>query len=184
MNTSTLIQRFLLLACFASGAANAQCVNSATPSCGVYDSCFAQLCACAGSPFEYFHSYGKKYCEVFLQLPGLSSTGRSWRDATLRCLQEKIVPQLPPDGQAASCNCQGVQTAAFDTHVQCYTQPSHSICDLPASDWAAIFDAAGGVSSLMDAKSRKQIVEVAKVCVPRVGEPLRTRIQQFISQFK
>jgi hypothetical protein len=184
VNKSTPLQRLLLLACLASGAATAQCVNSGTPSCGVYDSCFAQLCSCAQSPFEYFRSYGKKYCEVFLQLPGLSKAGLSWRDATLRCLQEKIVPMLPPDGQAASCNCQGMQTTAFDTHVQCYTQPSHSICDLPASDWAAIFDAAGGVSSLVDAKSRKQIIEVAKVCVPRVGEPLRARMQKFITQMQ
>src|ERR1700722_20736105 len=147
----------------------AQCVNSITPSCGVYDTCFSKLCACSESEFEYFNSYGKKYCQVFLNLPGLSDKGKTWRDNTLRCLQEKIVPELPPDGQADSCDCKSTQIKAFDIHVACYTQTGASICDLPAADWALIFNATDPVQALQDQKSRKQIVEVAKICLPIVA---------------
>jgi hypothetical protein len=171
----------LFLALLVPVSARAQCVNTAQPSCGVYNTCFAKLCPCDQSPYEYFNSYGKKYCEVFLQSSALSKAGVAWRDSTLHCLQEKIVPLLPPDGQAASCNCGSMQQQAFDTHVACYTQPKNSICDLPDSDWAVIFNAAGGVRSLVDAKSRKQIVEVARICLPKVNDALKARIRKFIN---
>jgi hypothetical protein len=171
----------LLLALLVPGAAPAQCLSTAKPSCGVYETCFAKLCPCDESPYEYFNSYGKKYCAAFLQSSALSKAGLAWRDSTLRCLQEKIVPLLPPVGQAASCNCSGMQEQAFDTHVACYTQPKNSICDLPDSDWAVIFNAAGGVRSLVDARSRKQIVEVASICLPKVNESLQRRIKKFIN---
>ena len=58
---------FALAVLFATESA-AQCVNTPTPTCGVYSSCFAKLCNCEKSPFEYFIGYGKKYCEVFLDL--------------------------------------------------------------------------------------------------------------------
>lgn len=163
-----------------SGMSHAQCVNSAQPSCGVYENCFAKLCNCAGSPTEYFIRYGKKYCEVFINLPGLSKQGKSWRDSTLHCLQEKIVPKLPPDSAANTCDCKRTETLAFDTHVACYTQASPSICSLPPEDWAAIFAASGGVKSLVDAKSRKQIVEVAKVCLPIVGTDMKSKLKKLI----
>ena len=92
---------FLAITVISPNTAIAQCVNPVHPSCGVYDTCFSKLCDCSGSQYEYFTSYGKKYCQIFLDLPGLSQKGMAWRDATLRCLQETIVPLLPPDGQAS-----------------------------------------------------------------------------------
>jgi len=150
----------------ASRAAFAQCMNNATPSCSVYDSCFAKACACGGSSYEYFISYGKKYCTTFLDLPELSAAGKKWRDATLRCLQESIVPSLPADGHANACNCEAIQTLAFDSHVACYTQEANSICMLPASDWARILNAIDPVKTLSDAKGRRQMLQVAKICLP------------------
>lgn len=167
---------------FNSAIASAQCLNSQQPSCGVYANCFAKLCNCAGSPAEYFLRYGKKYCEVFLDLKTLSPQGKAWRDSTLRCLQEKIVPALPADGQAHTCDCKKTETFAFDSHVACYTQPSASICALPKEDWAVIMGASGGVKSLTDSKSRKQIVEVAKVCVPVVSTDLKNKLTKFIEE--
>jgi hypothetical protein len=119
---------------------------------------------------------------VFLDLSGLPTQGKAWRDSTLRCLQEKIVPELPPDGQADSCDCKSMQVKAFDIHVSCYTQSGASICDLPATDWALIFNAIDPVQSLTDQKSRKQMVEVAKICLPIVAGQVKTIIQNVISK--
>jgi hypothetical protein len=162
----------------------AQCVNPITPSCSVYDTCFSKLCSCDGSPYEYFKSYGKKYCTVFLDLPGLSTKGKTWRDSTLRCLQEELVPKLPPDGKANSCDCKAVQTIAFDTHVACYTKPTDSICNLPASDWLIILKSVDPIKSLTDQKSRKQMLEVAKICLPIAAKDAQSAIRQTIETLK
>lgn len=168
---------FFVLLC---GMAHGQCVNSLTPSCGVYDSCFAPACNCTGSDakFEYFLNYGKKYCEIFLGLEKLSGQGKVWRDGTLRCLQETIVPQL--DG----CNCQKMQTTAFDSHVACYTQNGNSICDLPTGDWVDILNATDPLTALTDQKSRKQMLEVAKICLQSAADDTKAVIRQVIEKFK
>jgi hypothetical protein len=119
----------------ATGIVRAQCVNTSVPTCGVYTTCFAKLCNCASSPYEYFNSYGKKYCATFLELNSLTAEGKKWRDSTLKCLQETIVPILPADGKQDTCACKAMQLRAFDQHVACYTKTTNSICDLPASDW-------------------------------------------------
>jgi hypothetical protein len=160
------------------GEARGQCVNSATPSCAVYASCFASACNCEGQSAEYFLSYGKKYCTTFLELPGLSDEGSKWRNSTLRCLQETIVPQLPVNG--AACNCSAMQTLAFDSHVSCYTQKGASICSLPPSDWAKIVGAVGLIETLSDAKGRKQLYEVAKICLPIAGSGAKALIQKVL----
>lgn len=162
----------------------AQCVNTSTPSCNVYESCFATACKCDSSEFEYFISYGKKYCEVFLDIPSLSPKGKEWRDSTLRCLQETIVPLLPPSSQAASCDCKAMQLKAFDSHVACYTQPNNSICSLEISDWLAILNAADAVASLKDQKSRKQMTEVAKVCLLQVRSDVKDVVEKLIKKLK
>jgi hypothetical protein len=164
--------------------ASAQCLNTAAPSCGVYQSCFAKACPCKGDPAEYFVSYGKKYCEVFLDLPGLSPRGKAWRDSTLRCLQETIVPRLPPDGKQASCNCAQMQTFAFDSHVACYTKPGASICSLGPADWLKILGAVDPVKSMVDDKGRKQMLEVAKVCLPVVTGDVKAAVQRVVDRLK
>ena len=163
--------------------ASAECVNTSTPSCGVYETCFANRCSCSDSKNEYFISYGKKYCEVFLNLPTLSSAGMKWRDSTLRCLQETIVPRLPPDGQASTCNCKSMQTIAYDSHVMCYTKPGASICNLPAADWVEILKATDPVGTLSDAKGRRQIVEVSKLCLPVLAGDAKAAAKKIIEKF-
>jgi hypothetical protein len=169
-----LARKIACVACLwllASAPVVAQCVNTPSPSCGVYSQCFSHLCSCSSSPYEYFISYGEKYCKTFLDLPGLSAEGKAWRDSTLKCLQETIVPMLPPDGQASTCDCKQMQVRAFDSHVACYTKPGASICSLGYADWMLIFNTVGGVSSLTDQKNRKQMLEVAKVCLADAGLP-------------
>ena len=166
--------------CSMSLSTFAQCVNTSTPTCGVYQTCFADRCDCKNSPNEYFIKYGKKYCEVFLNLPTLSDAGKQWRDSTLRCLQEAIVPLLPADGAASSCDCNAMQIKAYDSHVACYTKAGYSICDLPASDWIEIAKSVGPVSSLSDAKGRKQIVEVSKICLPVLAGDAKKSAQKIV----
>lgn len=143
-----------------TGAAHAQCANSANPSCDVYPKCFAHLCPCEGVG-EYFLSYGKKYCDKFLSLE-FSGRAKVWRDSTLRCLQEKIVPRLPVNGSKA-CNCAAMRAFAFNTHVECYTKPGASICNLSWSDMAQV----GLTISLRDVAStegRETICKIAREC--------------------
>ncbi|MGY6164176.1 hypothetical protein [Paraburkholderia strydomiana] len=115
----------------------AQCANSILPSCNVYESCFERYCPCKDKTDEYFLSFGKKYCEAFLSNTSLSEDGKKWREATLTCLQEKVVEVLPID-DPKSCDCSKMKAFAMGTHVACYTLPGKSICDLPISDIGSI----------------------------------------------
>lgn len=116
-----------------STIAAAQCANAVTPSCAVYDSCFAKYCPCQGDPAEYFITYGKKYCTNFLAHAEFSDAGRKWHDRTLVCLQEKVVPHLDISS-TPSCNCSAMRAMAFTAHVACYTEQGSSMCDLSTSD--------------------------------------------------
>lgn len=174
----------LLLFTTIGSPAAAECVNTITPSCGVYESCFANRCNCSDSEYEYFKSYGKKYCTTFLDLPKLSPKGMAWSSATLRCLQESIVSQLPADGKANTCDCKATQLKAFDSHVACYTQPSNSICELEPNDWFHIMKAADPILNLKDQKSRKQMLEVAKLCLNSAVEGAKTPIRLLIQKLE
>ena len=98
---------------------NAQCANSVSPSCDVYEKCFAKYCPCDGEKTEYFRAYGLKYCKAFLANSSLSVQGKAWRDSTLACLQESIVPKLDISA-SPTCNCGEMQKFAFNTHVAAY----------------------------------------------------------------
>lgn len=172
----------MMIELFLAPAARAACANSVAPSCEVYSTCFAELCNCNASPYEYFKSYGEKYCKVFLDIPGLSEDGRTWRNNTLRCLQEDIVPMLPADGRSNTCDCKSLQVKVFDSHVKCYTQPKASICDLGVADWRKIVGAIDPIASLMDQKSRKQMKEVALICVTKTTGELRDVINEALKK--
>lgn len=149
------------------------CLSTKSPTCDLYSDCFNRQCNCAGSEHEYFLSYGKKYCEAFLQDHGLSERGKAWRDSTLRCLQESIVPILPSDG-SQPCDCEAVATKAYVSHVACYTQPTNSICDLPLSDWLNIGSTAGLPGGIWKSKISSQMFAVMRACLrePATGAML------------
>ena len=156
----TLLSLIALLAGMLPSAA--QCVNTAKPSCGVYKVCFAKYCPCAGNADEYFESYGLKYCERFLDAAGFSPAGLAWRDSTLSCLQESIVPKLDISA-APKCDCKSMKSFAFKSHVQCYTKPGNSICSLPVSDINVI----RGIIDLKDVFNSDgwaQMKQVATIC--------------------
>ena len=86
--------------------AYAQCQSGAHLSCAVYTTCFDKYCPCEATGDGYFIRYGKKYCDRFLASTGWSKKGNKWRNQTLLCLQESIVPKLsitePPK---CDCSC-------------------------------------------------------------------------------
>lgn len=152
-----------MICAFNVSSAAAQCKSSAAPSCAVYSSCFEARCKCENSKYPYFISYGKKYCERFLASTGWSQAGATWRDKTLICLQDKIVPILPDD--AILCNCEALKAAAFKIHVACYTQPSASVCDLGIGDWATIYGIIDNHDLFRDPDGRAQTLAVLQICV-------------------
>lgn len=166
--TGPLMKKFaamMLLLCgtlFAAPPANAQCSNSIKPSCGVYATCFAKYCPCTGSD-EYFLAYGKNYCEKFLGLSTFSQAGVKWRDKTLVCLQEAIVPKLDISNNP-TCDCKAMRLHAFESHVKCYLADP-SICGIPATDMLKILNAVGLGATITDEDSRKQFKLVLMQCL-------------------
>jgi hypothetical protein len=153
----------LYIVFFMSSAA-AQCVNSAKLSCDVYPSCFEKYCPCESTSDGYFLRYGKKYCDRFLASDKWSEKGKAWRDATLLCLQERIVPRLNISPNP-SCDCKVMKDFAFQTHVDCYTQASASVCSLEFSDYQIIYRIIDVQDDLMsDPFGRKQLRDVLTIC--------------------
>lgn len=141
---------------------HAQCSNSIATSCKVYDACFAKYCPCDGNPNEYFKSYGEKYCSSFLANVNFSDAGKAWRDSTLRCLQEAIVPELDIS-DSPKCDCAKMKAFAFKSHVDCYTSAGASICDLGNGDLAEIAKTVDA-KDLLDHEGWKQMLQVAGKC--------------------
>lgn len=162
-SANNLLAFVLLMAGY--GVVQAQCANAIQAQCGVYDSCFSKYCPCPSGPNEYFQSYGAKYCRSFLANTALSDQGKKWRDSTLRCLQEAIVPHLDISSQP-KCDCAQMKQRAFDAHVACYTKPDASICELPAVDIVQIGNTIE-TKDLFDKLGWKQMHEVSKVCAAK-----------------
>jgi hypothetical protein len=142
-------------------AALPQCLSSAKPSCAVYSDCFERTCNCEATPDRYFISYGQKYCQRFLGTDRLSAAGNRWREKTLVCLQEKIVPHLPTN--SGKCDCGSLKRLAIASHVECYTQPGASICDLGPEDWKEIYN----IVDREDMDSR-EMLGVAQICLGKM----------------
>ena len=139
------------------------CVNPTLPDCEFYTKCVEATCKCGfSSSSGYALSYGKKYCELFKGETNFSAQGKKWRDSTLRCLQEKLVSELPtsPD----RCDCADLQQKAFRSHVECYTRSEASICDLPISD-AVVLNRLIDNSNKFDTEGIRAISGVGKVCL-------------------
>jgi len=165
MRSNSFIALFLAFAmlAIASKRAAAQCVNTANPTCEIYTTCFAKYCPCQGDPSEYFQTYGKKYCQRFLSIQNFSASGKNWRNSTLKCLQETIVPDLDISDNP-KCDCGRMKGVAYKSHVACYTKPGASICDLSATDINEIRKVID-TADLFTSEGWKQMGEVAKICV-------------------
>lgn len=117
-----------------------QCLTPPPQSCNWYRDCAAAsmqtLCPDGGYPINY----GWKNCNNFQnQLGQLSSAGQAWMWGVMNCLQNALLPNLPP--QDCTATCQSVSTAAFNSHPKCYVD--NGFCNLPVSDYWAVFNIVG-----------------------------------------
>lgn len=175
----------LILICFCPDYAHAQCQNSMKLGCNVYSNCFERYCPCSADR-NYFTNYGKRYCDKFLGRSDWSAQGATWRDKTLLCLQESIVPKLNLD-HPEKCDCAKMKDFAFQTHVSCYSQNSASICRLPASDWAKIIQTID-TADLLDSYGAKQMLSIVNVCIEQragdVGDDVKAKWEEAKSKLK
>jgi hypothetical protein len=160
---SIIIGTISLLFATCAAPASAQCVNPITPNCDFYERCLERYCHCGWTSSSYALTYGQKYCKRFIATTSLSPSGKKWRDATLLCLQEKLVPIVPIDNPA-SCDCAKVRDTAYRIHAACYSQPQASICDLSVSDLATI-DRVVDDSDKFDKDGLKALRGVLSVCM-------------------
>jgi len=145
----------------------ASCVNPFDASCSFYESCLEQYCPCRNTEHSYAIDYGMKYCKRFLSLPDLSMFGTKWRESTLRCLQEVLVPELDLNNPQL-CNCESMKSFAIQSHVKCYTQQPNSICFLPAEDHEKISRIIDN-KDLFDAVGWQTMWDIAQECVKQRG---------------
>jgi hypothetical protein len=147
-----------LVAC---GSVNAWAAGQSNLSCDLYGR-LEQQCNCKGTD-NYLISYGRRYCDRFLNSTGWTAAGAKWRDQTLTCLQTSLIQALPRDVSRA-CDCGKIRDIAWQTHVRCYTQPSASVCQLPFSDLAKIYEIVDA-SDLFDPRGFSQALAIANACV-------------------
>ena len=167
----------ILTAVVSLNLAYANCAPKAN-DCSFYRNCVQKKFNCAND--EYPIGYGEKYCNKFNTLGknDLSEAGILWRNETLVCLQEALVPTL--SGNSPINTCSELDELAFDSHPACYTNINMSICDLSLSDWITI----GGVVDAADylsIKSLKQIASVIKTCGGDILFELKSIDAQLIS---
>ena len=138
-----------------------QTLARAAPQCGFYAR-VSQACGCKDSN-NYFLRDGRRYCELFRKSAGWTPAGARWRDRTLVCLQRALARGIVriPGGR---CDCKSAEAIAWQTHAECYTESSASVCRLPFSDIAMIYrliDDADLFSPLVIG----QVVAIAGRCV-------------------
>jgi hypothetical protein len=128
----------------------------------VYNTCFDRYCPCTGAD-NYFISYGRKYCDRFLNETGWSAAGKQWRDKTLLCLQKSIAAKLSLQSPT-TCDCREMKEFAFQTHINCYTQNTASVCKLPIADWRKIVSIVD-TADVIDSYGAKQVLATLKICI-------------------
>ncbi|KAJ6643668.1 hypothetical protein Bhyg_08632 [Pseudolycoriella hygida] len=123
----------ITLVIFVATVSGQACVPSST-DCSFYSDCLEAAVPCG--PNGYALGYGLKFCQKFKARSLLfSPRGRQWILSTTKCLQNALVPIA--SGEVVK-TCSEIQDYAYDSHPDCYTQPGHSVCDLPITDWALI----------------------------------------------
>jgi len=157
-----------------SNRAQAQCTIQGTLSCNVYNTCFDRYCPCTGAD-SYFISYGRKYCDRFLNESGWSPVGKQWRDKTLLCLQESIAAKLSLQ-RRTTCNCREMKEFAFKMHINCYTQNVASVCKLPISDWRKIVSIVD-TADFIDSYGTKQVLATLEICISNYSSEVTADIK-------
>jgi hypothetical protein len=167
----------LILVILTFNVSSAQCVNPIAPNCDFYNKCLEKYCPCGWSESGYALSYGLRYCKRFSET-NFSAPARKWRDSTLVCLQERLVPHVPRL-EASECNCQAMKVRALASHVDCYTELPSSICLLPLADVAAIV-AVVEQSDLSDQEGVRAFLRIALICLKQRPTELWRRLRDAV----
>lgn len=165
------------------GEVPASCFRPRTSlSCEFYSDCMEKQfqCGSQGYPLQY----GQKYCERFKSLNTsnsysrftLSPEGVNWRNETLKCLQNVLIPSLTMVSLVS--NCDAVERFAFASHPKCYTQPGSSICDIPKKDWLLIMTVPDLNDSIFSTKGTEQFKSILLTC----GSKLISDLDKFQSR--
>lgn len=103
--------------------------------CSFYSRCLESAVPCG--PTGYAIGFGLPYCSKFEEhYERFSLRGQEWVWTAAYCLQDVLVPVA---NRQKLMTCEEIHAFAFASHSACYTQPGHSVCDLPFSDWTLLF---------------------------------------------
>jgi len=115
-------------------------------SCNWYSDCLRVHEECPESE-SYALNYGQHFCDRYSEvLLSFSVSGQRWVAAVRICLQESLNAFLADSKETgATLACTDIEKAAFDSHPQCYVEPtagspSLSWCSLPLTDHVVIFE--------------------------------------------
>jgi hypothetical protein len=147
--------------------------------CAFYTQCAEKAFKCGSdvsNPNSYPINYGKKYCYKFSDAEFDNDISRQWRDATLPCLHEALVPLMIKARNGDVADCATVTTTGFDSHPRCYTQVGRSICDvalgLHLGDVWSIFTTVD-LKDLITIRSAAQVASVARRCTGQAVDNVR-----------
>eukprot|EP00698_Gefionella_okellyi_P019106 TRINITY_DN5809_c0_g1_i1.p1 TRINITY_DN5809_c0_g1~~TRINITY_DN5809_c0_g1_i1.p1 ORF type:complete len:176 (+),score=13.24 TRINITY_DN5809_c0_g1_i1:100-627(+) len=143
-----------------------ECAHPVSGTCDFYPDCLEKAHPCGAS--GYAMGFGNVFCHKFSSLQHLTPAATTWRDSTRACLQDALVPLVHDlNAPGAQITCSQIETIAFNSHVACYTQPAHSICDLVrVREFADLMRIVKLIlPELANGRADKQIFEVAAVCL-------------------
>jgi hypothetical protein len=137
----------------------AACAKPVAEDCAFYRTCLEAARPCGDD--GYALGFGERFCHAFLQDDARFSTeGRAWLRDVRPCLQRALVPSL-----AERPACSEAYDRAMSSHVACYTQEAHSICDLPLGDVAHLTRVLSG--ELFTGRALAQMRDVGLTCAGR-----------------
>jgi len=120
-----------------------ECYSPPGNNCEWYRNCLHKYKDCSKTSSNYAIDYGYYFCKAYEKsYSKFTQKGRSWVDATRKCLQVSLVPVLRLNNKPS---CFKIQKRAFDSHTCCYVAGSScarpgtvSVCLLPLSDLGQI----------------------------------------------
>ena len=114
----------------------AECYSPPGNDCDWYEDCLEMRYPCRGTDDGYAIEYAEKFCNLYSEnYNDFSIIGRQWVDEVRKCLQLQLVPTLR---LWVNPTCAEIRDDAFDSHPDCYTGVTPSMCELGCVDiWQA-----------------------------------------------
>lgn len=135
------------------------CHAPVAEDCSFYRTCLEATRPCGED--GYALGFGERLCYAFLADDArFSAEGRAWLREVRPCLQRGLVPSL--DDHAA---CDESYERAMSSHVACYTDEAHAICDLPLGDVVELARVLG--RELFSLRALRQIRTIGLTCAGR-----------------